>query len=214
MAKPVIYGPGYSTYARTVRLTLEEKGVAYDIVEIDVLQGIPAEHKARHPFGKVPSFEHDGYKLYETLAIIRYVDEAFDGPALQPSDPKARATMTQIICILDSYGYGPMIQQVLTQRAVVPTMGGESDEAVIAEGVKKAATCLEVCQGFLGDRAFMVGESLSLADLHLVPILAYFKLAPDSAPVLEKVPGLMRWYDSMRTRPSVQTYCPEELKSP
>ena len=214
MANPIVYGPGYSTYARTVRLALEEKGVPYDFVEVDFLQGMPEEHLARHPFGKVPAFEHDGYKLYETPAICRYVDDAFDGQALQPGDAKGRARMTQIICALDSYGYRPMIHDVLIQRAVVPTMGGESDETVIAEGLKKAETCLNVCEGFLGDSSYMVGDSLSLADLHLVPILTYFKLAPDSAPVLDKVPGLMRWYASMRTRPSVDVYCPEELKSP
>lgn len=65
MARPIIYGPAYSTYARTVRLALEEKGVGYDPVEVDLL-GEPAqapEHLARHPFGKVPAFEHDGCEL-------------------------------------------------------------------------------------------------------------------------------------------------------
>ena len=65
MAKPIIYGPAYSTYARTVRLALEEKGVGYDLVEVDLL-GEPAqapEHLARPPFGKVPAFEHDGCEL-------------------------------------------------------------------------------------------------------------------------------------------------------
>lgn len=65
MAKPIIYGPAYSTYARTVRLALEEKGVGYDLVEVDLLGGAAKapEHLARHPFGKVPAFEHDGCEL-------------------------------------------------------------------------------------------------------------------------------------------------------
>ena len=65
MAKPIIYGPAYSTYARTVRLAREENGVGYDLVEVDLL-GEPAqapEHLARHPCGKVPAFEHDGCEL-------------------------------------------------------------------------------------------------------------------------------------------------------
>ena len=65
MAKPIIYGPAYSTYARTVRLALEEKGVGYDPVEVDLLgeAAQAAEHLARHPFGKVRAFEHDGCEL-------------------------------------------------------------------------------------------------------------------------------------------------------
>ncbi|MGH6691405.1 MAG: glutathione S-transferase N-terminal domain-containing protein, partial [Gammaproteobacteria bacterium] len=82
MPKPIVYGPAYSTYTRTVRLALEEKGVDHDLVEVDLIAGATkaAEHLARHPFGKVPAFEHDGFALYETDAITRYVNEVFPGP--------------------------------------------------------------------------------------------------------------------------------------
>ena len=97
MSKAVIYGPAYSTFARTVRLALEEKGADYDIVEVDILTGAhqTPEHLARHPFGKVPAFEHDGFALYETDAIARYVNQAFDGPELEPGDARARARMNR-----------------------------------------------------------------------------------------------------------------------
>ena len=58
MGAPIVHGPGYSTYVRSTRMTLEEKGVAYDLQEFDFMQGMPEEHLARHPFGKVPAFEH------------------------------------------------------------------------------------------------------------------------------------------------------------
>ena len=95
MGKPIIYGPAYSTYARTVRLALEEKGVDYDLVEVDLLAGATKapEHLARHPFGKVPAFEHDGFELYETDAIMRYVDAAFPGPRrAAPAWPRRSAS--------------------------------------------------------------------------------------------------------------------------
>ena len=84
MADPILYGPAFSTYARSVRLALEEKGVPYVLEEIDIFSGANAtpEYLARQPFGKVPALEHDGFRLYETGAILRYVDEAFDGPSL------------------------------------------------------------------------------------------------------------------------------------
>jgi glutathione S-transferase len=83
---PVLYGAPYSVYVRAVRLTLEEKSVPYELVPIDIFapEGAPLEHKARHPFGKIPAFEHAGFRLYEAGAITRYVDEAFPGPLPGP----------------------------------------------------------------------------------------------------------------------------------
>ncbi len=96
MSDPIIYGPAYGTYARSVRLALEEKGVAYKLEPVDIITGAAnaADHLNRQPFAKVPAFEHDGFALYETAAIERYVDESFPGPKLQPQDPKQRARMT------------------------------------------------------------------------------------------------------------------------
>src|SRR5262249_20774831 len=111
MATPVLYGPAYSTYTRTARLAFEEKGAGYRLEEVDILKGAgqaPA-YLAKHPFGKVPALDHDGFMLYETTAIARYVDEAFPGPKLQPSDAKQRARMTQIMSIVDAYAYPALI---------------------------------------------------------------------------------------------------------
>lgn len=216
MANPTIYGPGYSTYTRTVRLALEEKKAPYELVEVDFFasEGMPAEQLARQPFGKVPAFEHEGFKLYETSAIGRYVDETFDGPSLQPADAKSRARMTQIISILDAYGYESMIIKIVRQRVLYPMMGNEPDQDLIDAGLPVAETILSQLDEFIGGRDYLVGDSLTLADLHFVPIMSYFKLASDSEPLLQKTPGVRRWYDGMRSRPLVDAYCPEELKSP
>ena len=55
---PIVFGAPYSVYVRAVRLALEEKGVHYELVPVDIFasEGVPAEHKARHPFGKIPAF--------------------------------------------------------------------------------------------------------------------------------------------------------------
>ncbi len=72
------------------------EGGAYRLEEINILEDAhkTPEYRARHPFAKVPAFEHDGFELYETAAIMRYVDETFEGPSLQPDEPRARARMT------------------------------------------------------------------------------------------------------------------------
>ena len=124
-ARPVVYGARYSVYVRSVLLALTEKGVAHGVVEVDIFakDGPPADHLARHPFGKIPAFEHDGFRLFETPAIARYVDEAFPGPALQPADPKDRARMMQAIGILDSYAYRCWIWDIYVERVSLPKRG-------------------------------------------------------------------------------------------
>ncbi len=200
MADPVLYGPSYSTYARSARLALEEKGVSYQHVEVDFMQGMPEEQIARQPFGKVPAFEHDGFKLYETCAIERYVDETFAGPSLQPEEPRQRARMTQIVSMLDSYTYGPTVGQLVVQRLF---MGESPDEAAIEAALPEVRKCMGTLEQLLGNQTFLAGDRLSLADLHLAPIFAYFSATPESGPILETKPGLRRWWDGMKARESM-----------
>ncbi|MBN9270910.1 MAG: glutathione S-transferase N-terminal domain-containing protein, partial [Mesorhizobium sp.] len=127
-----VYGASYSVYIRIVRIALHEKGVPYNLVPVDVFadEGVPPEHLARHPFGRIPAFEHDGFALYETSAITRYVDEAFSGPSLQPRALRDRARMNQIVAMLDNYAYLPMVWDVYVQR--MEASGNEAiDEARI-----------------------------------------------------------------------------------
>ena len=195
MGNPIVHGPGFSTYVRTVRMALQEKGVQYEHNEFNFLEGMPQEQLDRHPFGKVPGFEHDGFQLYETFAICRYVDEAFAGPALQPTDVRSRARMTQIICVLDSYTYGPMVGTLVIQRLVVPKMGGQPDEEAIADALPKVKTALGALENLLGSNQFLAGDSLSLADLHLIPQYTYLSGTPESADLLANSPNLRGWWE-------------------
>ena len=212
MAKPIVYGPGFSTYVRSTLLTLEEKGVDYDLEFVDMLTGAAGTepHIRRQPFAKVPAFHHDGMDLYETVAIMRYVDEAFDGPALQPADAKARARMEQILSIVDSYAYDALIKSCVIPRVVAPMVGGETDEAAIGEARPAMTTCVAALNALHGDSGgpFLVGDAVSLADLHLTPVYAYFSTMPE-AELLADAPALRGWWDAMKSRPSVVATEPE-----
>ena len=206
MAKPVVYGPAYSTYARTVRLALEEKGVDYDLVEVDLLGGAgkAPEHIARHPFGKVPAFEHDGFALYETDAIMRYVNDAFPGTDLVPADARSRARMAQAIGIIGSYAYPAMITQIFIQRAIMPMMGNPPDEGAIAAALPQAETSLKALEQLIDDNDYLAGDQLSLADLLLAPVYDYVSQTPEGERLLQGTPNLRRWWDDIRTRPTVE----------
>lgn len=205
MSDPIIYGPAFSTYVRSVRLALEEKRATYQIEEVNILEGKHREpaHLARHPFGKVPAFEHDGFALYETGAILRYVDEAFPGPALQPAEPRARARGNQVLGVIDAYGYPPMIGQIVIQRLVVPLLGGTPDEEIVAAALDPARTTVGALEALLDSAALFGGASPSLADLHLVPIYDYFSQTPEGETLLGPAANLRRWWSSMSGRPSV-----------
>ena len=206
MSDPVLYGLSRSVYTRIARLALEEKGVRYTLEEVEIFDsaGAPAEHRARQPFGRIPAFEHDGFMLYETDAITRYVDEAFTGTPLQPQTPQARARMNQIIGIVDSYAYRPMVWGVFAARIVAPRAGTAVNETIVAEAMAKSRTCCLALEAILGGNRYFTGTELTLADLHALPILLYFSLTPEGAAAFATHPRLRAWLDNVAARPSVQ----------
>ncbi len=210
MAKPILYGPGYSTYTRAARLAMEEKGVDYELVEVDFISGgFSDEYLERQPFAKVPAFEHDGLELYETPAILRYVDEAFDGPALQPATPAQRARMTQIISIVDSYAYPRTVGGLVTERLIKPILGAEADESIIEAALPEVDKSMTAIEGLLGDNEYLAGNALSLADLHLAPVFTYFTATPESKIILEDKPGLRAWWERIDSRDSMAKTKPQ-----
>lgn len=206
-----VYGPAYSTYTRSVRLALEEKGAGYDLVEVDILSGRnqQPEHLARQPFGPVPAFEHDEFVLYETAAIIRYVDDVVEGPMLEPGDPKDRARMNQIIAINNSYGYPAIIGKLFWQRAVVPMMGGQPDDEIASASLPRIRLVLSEIERLMGDGPWLAGSTLSLADLLLGPVIAYLHMTPEAGPLMADRPNLARWWQAMSARPSMERTAPQ-----
>ena len=201
-----LYGLARSVYTRIARLGLEEKGVAYHLEEVEIFgrEGVPAGHLQRHPFGRIPVLCHGDFVLYETAAISRYVDESFSGIRLQPENARERARMTQIIGLLDSYAYHPMVWSVFVQRMRVPAEGGQSDESVVARGLERSRLCLLELQRLQGDRPFLCGPDMTLADLHAYPMLRYLALAPEGAELVAGFPMQSQWLARMSSRPSAR----------
>jgi glutathione S-transferase len=210
MSQPIVYGPAISTYVRSVRLALQEKGVEHKLVEVDILKGAQKQspHIERQPFGKVPAFEHDGHSFYEVAAVLRYVDESFGGPSLTPNTPIARARMTQFMSIVDSYGYQPAIHGLFIPTVLVPSLGGEVDKDKVAAAREPAKLFATVLEKLLGNQSFFVGEQVTLADLHTLPVLTYLAATQDGKVILEKTPKLRSWLGRMGQRPSVKAIMP------
>jgi len=201
MSRVTLFGAPYSVYVRIVRLVLEEIGVPYDLVEIDIFakDGVPADYGARHPFGRIPAIEHDGFRLFETDAIVGYVLDRFGDHGLLPSDVQERARMRQIMRIMDNYGYRALIWGIYVEEMERNRAGRlQPDE------LERGRKCLSVLED-LAAPVFLVGAHLTLADLWVLPMLTYLKRTPSGGAMLRDAAKLSAWLDRMQNRPSVQS---------
>lgn len=213
MPLPILYGAAYSVYVRAARLALAEKGVAYKLVEVDIFGAVPDWYARLHPFGRIPAFEHDGFRLYEAGAIMRYVDEAFgpssEHPALMPTDARGRARVAQIMSVADAYLYRPLVWDIYVERCDAPADGRAPDEAKIAAAIPCVATCFAAIEALMAPQdsksagPYVLGAQLTLADLHLAPMISIGVRAAEGAALLARRPRLAAWWSDMRQRPSL-----------
>jgi glutathione S-transferase len=195
---PILYGATYSVYVQAVRLTLWTKGVPYELVEVDAwTEGKGAEHLKRHPFGRIPAFEHDGVRLYETAPICRYVDETFQGRPLQPASPPSRAVMGQAISIMDNYAYRSLVWGVYIGR--IGASGRPPDPARVEAAHAMAATCIRALDALAPASSWLVGDCLTLADLHAAPMFHLFMQTPDATVMMEPHDRLRSWWTKMQS---------------
>src|SRR5713226_3227757 len=149
MSDPIVFGFPRSTFVQIVRMVLTHKDVAYTFRDLEPEMGKPS-HLALHPFNRVPILQHGDFMLYETSAIVTYLDETFENPALQPKDVRARGRMNQWISAVNSYYYPYMIYHVSHERRVFPELGIPTDEKVVAHALPKIDVGLQVVERELG----------------------------------------------------------------
>ena len=189
----VLYGFDGSTYVRTVRMLLAEKGADYDQVPVNVLENEPLqpEHLERHPFGKVPVVDHDGLRLLETGAITRYLNDVLDGPSFVPDNPVDRARMDMAISLFDSYGYSNLV--TVPGYHLFRELVGNPDEKALQEAIDASRLVLTEIMKIRGDSPWIAGDKPTLADFYLGPVCFYISLVDESNQVFD-VPGFADWW--------------------
>lgn len=211
MADFVVYGVPGSPYLRAALLGLEEKGASYRLAVLRVGEGKAPDHLARQPFGRVPVLEHGDFTLYETQAILRYVDAVVGGPALTPTEVTARARMDQIIGIVDWYVF-PFISVGISAERIMSQMfwGRGPNEDNIAKALPNAGICVRELDRLMGDHPFLTGDRVSIADVMLLPHIDFVAATPEGRDLLEDT-ALSRWLERMRDRASFQATTVERL---
>ena len=194
--------PG-SPFGRSVLATLEEKGASYRVVPVPPSSMKAAPHLARHAFGRVPVLEHGGFVLYETQAILRYLDRVLPKPALTPADPQSAARMDQVMNVNDWYLFQGVNSVISFQRIVLPKLlGGTTDEAAVAAAVPKAHQVFNELSRLLGTKPYFAGDAFSLADIMVGSQLDMFPTLPEWQPLTAANPNLAGWLQRVAARPS------------
>lgn len=206
MASIVVHGFPGSTYVQIVRLVLTHKAVEFEFRDLETEMNTPA-HRELHPFEYVPILQHGNFTLYETSAIVGYIDDAFPDPRLTPASIQQRAKMNQWISAVNSYYYPQIVYHLSHERSVFPALGIQSDERVVQVALPKIERALDVMERELDvAQPFLTGGTVTLADLFMVPCLTSLARTEEGRAILERHPRVMGWREHMEQLDSVQRF--------
>jgi len=206
MSEFIVHSVPGSPFGRSVLATLEEKRVPYRLAPVAPgTTKTPEYLTSLHPFGRVPVMEHDGFRLYETQAILRYLDRVMPQPSLTPTDIKRAARMDQVMNINDWYLFHGVGNVIIFHRVIGPRlMGMAPDEEAIKAAMPKAQTVFNELARLLGDQPYFTGDTLSLADLLVAPAVEFFTVTPEWTALGALHANLASWMTRMQERPSMK----------
>jgi glutathione S-transferase len=192
-----LFGNPLSTCTRKVLTTLHETNTPYEMTVIDFTKGEHKQpaHMARQPFGQVPAIDDDGFAMYESRAMARYID-AKAGGKLTPTDLKHRAKMDQWMSV-EVEDFTPSAMKFVYEHIFKRPQGAE----VIATATQKLETATEILDKNLAGKTFMVGDQFTLADVTFMPYVEYAMNTP-AKDVFGKHANFMAWWGRVRERPS------------
>lgn len=198
-----LYGYRYSVYTRVARMVLAVRGLEYDSCDANPFDDPPDPALTQvTPFQKVPVLDHDGFVLFETSAITRYVAAQFPGPSLIPEEARAAARMEQVIAVVDAHGYEPMVRQVFSHAVFRPLIGERADPGQISKGLLASVPVLSVLENIAAEGLVLHPQKVTLADLHLAPMVGYFTMAEPGRAAFGAYPALGEWWQVMSLHPA------------
>ncbi|MEL6586218.1 MAG: glutathione S-transferase family protein [Pseudomonadota bacterium] len=197
MTDLILIGYGPSVYARAVRLALGAADLHFDWQEENPF----AAPNPAHPFGRVPVLRQGPVTLYETAAILTYLDACF--PRTEIPDPLTQARIAQVASIADTYAYWPLVRQVFVQ-GVAKGPGATPDTVALAEGMAKAPRILAALDDIAAEGTVLSQDSQTRADWHLFPMVDLFARHGPAAQMLTDFPHLNRWLMHLRAHPVVR----------
>lgn len=199
MAELEIIGVPFSNFVWAVRACCEAKGVAYTLTPA---RPHSPEVSAIHPFGKIPAMRHGTVALFETRAIIGYIDAVFPGPKVLPQEPVAMAKAEEWLSLINT-----TIDQVCMRQFIVPLVFGKAERSSVAPAVVALGKQVAWLDGALaGDFALPMG--FSAVDADLVPILNYINGQPEGAAAIAAAPKVAAYLKRLLAHPAMVASAP------
>jgi glutathione S-transferase len=205
MAELQIIGAPQSNYVCVTRIACSEKGVPYTLVPE---RPHSPEVEAIHPFGKIPVMRHGDVTLSESRAICYYIDHGFEGPPLAPRDPLLGARAEEWISLVNTHIDPLFVRQYLLAHLFPGTPDGSPDRAKIDAALPKIEQCFALLDRAVARTGHLVGDSFTLADINLLPILFYMAKLPESGAMLRGATRLEAYYQRHWARPSAKGATP------
>jgi glutathione S-transferase len=197
----VHYHP-FSTFARRIRIALIEKNIPAELVEVDMMARAhrsPA-YLALNPYGRVPTLEEDGFVLYESTAILEYLEATHPTPPLVPADARGRALVSMHMKLCDVQ-LARQTGAIIFPKRFLPKE--RWDEAAMAQAKKEIEKHLAVVETQIAGKDWMVGDRYSLVEVCYTPFVEFLALVEVAPP-----PAVAAWVARMLARPSARATAP------
>eukprot|EP00245_Coleochaete_scutata_P010730 TRINITY_DN3844_c0_g1_i1.p1 TRINITY_DN3844_c0_g1~~TRINITY_DN3844_c0_g1_i1.p1 ORF type:complete len:212 (+),score=61.76 TRINITY_DN3844_c0_g1_i1:187-822(+) len=199
-----VHGAAVSTCTRRVITTLNEKGVSFELVQVDMAKG---EHKSPEflklqPFGQIPVLEDGDLKIFESRAIARYIATKYagQGTELLGSTPEEKALVDNWLEV-EGQNYNPPCAKIVFEKVFKPMFyKGTPDEAELEKQKEALGKVLDIYEAHLADNEYLAGNFFSLADLSHLPYTDYLITAAQEGDLLFSRPNVKAWWERISNR--------------
>src|SRR5271167_405601 len=193
-----------STYSRRVLLAFAEKKIPHDLVLVDMAARKHREpsYLTLNPYGRVPTLEEDGFVLFESTAILGYLEATRPTPPLVPDDPRGRALVDRHMKLCDLQ-FTRHAGTIVFPKRFLPIE--KWNMAAIAEAKSEIEKHLAIVDKQLAGKTYLVAERFSLTDLCYLPFLEFLPLMEIAPPS-----NVAAWSERLLARPSAVATRPEK----
>lgn len=209
MSKLEIIGTPLSNFVRTARMAALEKGVPYELIEV-----APRSDQANaiHPGGMIPVLRHGDRTLFESRAITRYIDEAFEGPSLMPRDPWQAAQAEQWLAYVATSVDKAVIRELVHAYFFSRKPDKSPDREIVDRASKRVQRQFATLGKAVEKTGYLSGDSFGLADMYAMPIISQSRVTPEGKEAMAMSPSLLAYYEKHKTRPSFAETAPPRAK--
>jgi glutathione S-transferase len=198
-----VYGNVVSPGVQRVLAILYEKELKYELVEVNMSAG---DHKKEpyislNPFGQIPALEDGDLKLFESRAIVKYIDDAYKGKEpLSFDDPKKMGPVYSWM-EAESQHFDQAAGKLVFQLAIAPIFGMPTNDAVVTEHEAKLVPVLDKYEVRLSKSKYLAGDCFTLADLFHLPAVNYL-MGTKAKALFDARPHVKHWVANILARPA------------